>query len=86
MREREAARLVRRYVARNLPQYATCRLDVTLEQDGERRRSWAFGLHIDEEDPDYGDADPVGYVHADDGHIEGPYGVNRAALDSKGGA
>jgi hypothetical protein len=26
---------------------------VALEEDGERRRSWSFGIHLDEEDPDY---------------------------------
>lgn len=51
--------------------YAHWHLDLCLEHDGERRKSWSIGARPDEEDPEY---EPgrrvVGYVHAD-GTIDG---------------
>ena len=78
MRKRDALRAARSFVARNYAQYNGCYVEVVLEEDGERSKSWSFGVHIDEEDSDYDPKDPgpVGYVHAD-GHVEGLYGVNR---------
>jgi len=77
MRERRALQLARRFVRQSYPAYAGCRIEVALEHDGERRKSWSFGVHVDEKDPDYEPGPgPVGYVHAD-GHIEGLYGANR---------
>jgi hypothetical protein len=78
MREREALRVARAFVAREYPAYAGCYVEVALEEDGERSKSWSFGVHVDEEDIDYesGDPGPVGYVHSG-GHVEGLYGVNR---------
>lgn len=78
MRERQAAQLARRFVEQKYHAYTGCRIDVVLEQDGARQKSWSFGIHVDEEDADYepGDPGPVGYVHAD-GYVEGLYGANR---------
>lgn len=75
MRKREALRLARDFVRRVYSDYADCYLEVVLEEDGERRRSWSFGVHIDEEDPRYEPGERngfVGYVHAD-GYVEGLY-------------
>lgn len=67
--ERAARRFIRRYYA-----YRSHWLfDICEESDGERRKSWSFGLTPDEEDDDY---EPgvhmTGYVHAD-GRLEGMY-------------
>ncbi len=71
VRRRDAERAARRFVART--QYAHWHFDICVEHDGERRKSWSFGVKPDEEDSDY---EPgrylVGYVHAD-GTIEGLY-------------
>jgi len=75
MRKRDAERSARRFVRENYKDLATCFVEVAEEQDGQRGKSWSFGVHIDEEDPRY---DPsktneyVGYVHAD-GCVEGLY-------------
>lgn len=70
MRKREALRRARAFVTQSYPAYAGSRVEVALEHDGERQKSWSFGVHADTEEPeeDY----PVGYVHAD-GAIEGLY-------------
>lgn len=73
MTRRDAARAARRFVAEHYADRAHWTIDLALEHDGERRKSWSFGLAPDEEDADY---EPgrglVGYVHAD-GHVEGLY-------------
>ena len=73
MRQREAERAALRFIRERYPSYAHWNFDIALEHDGERRKSWSFGLRPDEEDADY---EPgrgfVGYVHAD-GTIEGLY-------------
>lgn len=78
MRERKALQIARKFVRTEYPAYADCRIDVSLEHDGERQKSWSFGVYVDEEEPDYeaNQPGPVGYVHAD-GHVEGLYGANR---------
>lgn len=73
MRRRDAERAAKRFVAERYPRYAHWHFDIALEHDGERCKSWSFGLRPDEEDEDH---EPgvhmVGYVHAD-GTIEGLY-------------
>jgi hypothetical protein len=73
MRERDAARAARAFVAQRYASYCHWHFDIALEHNGERRKSWSFGLRPDEEDEDY---EPgrgfVGYVHAD-GRVEGLY-------------
>lgn len=73
MRQRDAERAAKRFIANYYPAYAHWNFDICLEHDGEKRRSLSFGLAPDEEDVDY---EPgrgfVGYVHAD-GHVEGLY-------------
>lgn len=78
MRERQAAKIARGFVEQKYPAYADCPIGVVQEQDGARRKSWAFSVHVDEEDADYerGESGPVGYVH-EDGYVEGLYGANR---------
>lgn len=53
MRAREALRLAKAFVRREYPELADCYVEVALEHDGGRRRTWSFGVHIDEEDPRY---------------------------------
>lgn len=74
MRKRDALRLAKAFVKDKYPDYAHRYIEVALEEDCERQKSWSFGVHADEEDADYveGDTGLVGYVHAD-GHIEGLY-------------
>ena len=75
MRKREALRAAKRFVRSHYSEYSDCYVEVVLEQDGERRRSWSFGVHIDEEDERFqpgGENMLVGYVHAN-GHVEGLY-------------
>lgn len=73
MRQRDAERAARKFIARHYPDVLHWHFDLCLENDGERKKSWSFGLEPDEEDPEY---EPhkymVGYVHAD-GHVEGLY-------------
>ncbi len=73
MRMRDAARAAREFVAKQYPRWAHWHFDIALEHDGQRCKSWSFGLTPDEEDADY---EPgvhmVGYVHGN-GNIEGLY-------------
>lgn len=73
MRERDATRAAKRFIAEHYQGWAHWRFDICQESDGERRKSWSFGLRPDEEDPDY---EPhrslTGYVHAN-GYVEGLY-------------
>lgn len=73
MRQRDAERAAKRFVKERYPDVAHWHFDICQESDGERCKSWSFGLRPDEEDPDY---EPgvyrVGYVHGD-GTLEGLY-------------
>lgn len=73
MNRRDAERRARRFVAKYYAYRAHWFFDICLEHDGERRKSWSFGLTPDEGEPDY---EPgvhmTGYVHAD-GMVEGLY-------------
>lgn len=73
MRQRDAERAARRFIRECYPHVAHWHFDIALEHDGERKKSWSFGLRPDEEDEEY---EPgrghVGYVHAN-GHVEGLY-------------
>lgn len=73
MRQRDAERTAKRFIAERYGAYAHWNFDIALEHDGERRKSWSFGLAPDRDDPDF---EPgrgfVGYVHAD-GAVEGLY-------------
>lgn len=79
MRERDALRAAKKFVREHHPDYGDSYVEVCLEQDGARSKSWSFGVHIDEEDVRPGE-DPAdvatGYVHAD-GRVEGLYGAQR---------
>jgi hypothetical protein len=73
MRQRDAQRLALRFVRDRYPAIAHWGFDIALEHDGERRKSWSFGLRPDEEDVDYEPhRNMVGYVHAA-GYVEGLY-------------
>lgn len=73
MRQRDAERVAKRFVRRWYPSIAHWHFDIALEHDGERCKSWSFGLTPDDEDPEYErGVHMVGYVHAD-GHVEGLY-------------
>ena len=78
MRMRTAEKTARRYVASHYPECATWNIDLALEHDGERAKSWSFGVRPDEEDATAKDTGHgighglVGYVHAD-GTVEGLY-------------
>mgnify|MGYP006951233884 CR=1 FL=1 len=73
MRERDAKRAALRFIAERYPGYAHWHFDIALEHDGDRNKSWSFGLRPDEEDDDYEPGlNMVGYVHAN-GHVEGLY-------------
>ena len=74
MRQRDAERAAKRFVAARYPyHFREWDFDICLEHDGERRKSWSFGLTPDEEHPDYEPCRTlVGYVHAD-GVVEGLY-------------
>lgn len=74
MRERDALMAAKNFVQRNYADLADCYLEISLEQDGERCKSWSFGVHIDPEDPRYDQGSNMytGYVHAD-GYVEGLY-------------
>lgn len=85
MRRREAMRAVRRFLDEHYPMYAEAYFDLGEESDGERAKSWSFGVHFDEENPRY-DRDSeidgvVGYVHAN-GTVEGLYGSNPKAYEA----
>lgn len=76
MRQRDAERRARRFIAERYPDVAHWHFDLCEEELGRTERGakvWSFGLRSDEEDVDY---EPgrrmVGYVHAD-GAIEGLY-------------
>ena len=73
MRQRDAERVAKKFVRERYHRYAHWHFDICLEHDGERKKSWSFGLTPDEEDEDY---EPgrhmVGYVHAN-GYVEGLY-------------
>lgn len=75
MRQRDAERTAKRWLAdRYTYYYEQWNFDICLEHgDGNRRKSWSFGLTPDEEHEDY---EPyrtlTGYVHAD-GTVEGLY-------------
>jgi hypothetical protein len=74
MKRRDAERRARAFLAERWPELADWNFDMALEHDGERRKSWSFGVRPDEEDPAHEDNAEgyVGYVHAD-GSIEGLY-------------
>lgn len=73
MRQRDAERVARKFIAARYQEYAHWNFDIALEHDCERRKSWSFGLQPDEEDDDYEEGRQlVGYVHAD-GAVEGLY-------------
>jgi len=85
MRAREALRLATKFVTEHYGdtgdghggydmRSGDVSIEVALEHDGERRKSWSFGVRIDEEATGYDpDAEiPVGYVHAD-GRVTGLY-------------
>ena len=74
MRQRDAERLARRFIAERYPDYAHWSFDICEDNHlGDRRKWWSFGLCPNEEDPEYGQTDGfTGYVHAD-GAVEGLY-------------
>lgn len=78
MRERDALKIAKKFVRDHYPDYGDSRVEVALEHDGQRRRSWSFGVHIDEEDlrADENSDPATGYVMAN-GRIEGLYGAVR---------
>lgn len=76
MRQRDAEKVAKRFVARYYPGFVHWHFDICEEFSGDlhdRRKSWSFGLRPDEEDEDY---EPyrslTGYVHRD-GALEGLY-------------
>ncbi len=71
MRERAALRLARKFLKESYPEHAKCSIDIALEQNGERKKSWSIGVHV-ERSWDTKDDVLVGYVHAD-GVVEGLY-------------
>ena len=82
MRLRDAERRARRFVAEHYGAYAHWYFDICLEHDGERGKSWSFGLQPDDDETELSaeeielrrlrSSPLVGYVHAD-GTIEGMY-------------
>jgi len=76
MRQREAERRARRFIAERYSDYAHWHFDICEESaaaDKRGSKSWSFGLRPDEEDTDYEPGRSfVGYVHTD-GTIEGLY-------------
>ncbi len=73
MRQRDAERIARHFVAERYPECKDWHFDIALEHDGERRKSWSFGLTPDEEAADYEKGKhATGYVHAN-GYVEGLY-------------
>jgi hypothetical protein len=69
MRKRDALRAAARFVGNRYPSLDGSHIEVALEHDGERAKSWSFGVHPDDCPDDRG---YVGYVHAN-GHVEGLY-------------
>jgi len=77
MRQRDAERAAKRFVAARYPYHAAeWNFDICFEHGAsvlDRRKAWSFGLTPDEEHPDY---EPyrtlTGYVHFD-GTVEGLY-------------
>jgi len=76
MRQRDAERRARRFVAEVYECYAHWNFDICVEFEGDRhdrRKSWSFGLAPDEEDAEYESGRGfVGYIHRD-GAVEGLY-------------
>lgn len=74
MTRREAERRARKFLREQRPGLRDWHFDLALEHDGERRKSWSFGVRPDEEGPAYEEnaGGYVGYVHAN-GHVEGLY-------------
>lgn len=74
MRQRDAERRARRFVAERYACYAHWNFDICFEHAASgRSKSWSFGLSPDEEDVDFEPGRSLtGYVHAD-GTIEGLY-------------
>jgi hypothetical protein len=75
MRERIALRIAKRFVHNKYSSLSGCHIEVALEHDGQRRKSWSFGVHIDKEDSLYqpdASNELVGYIHSD-GRVEGLY-------------
>lgn len=76
MRQREALRAARAFVRGRYQSIQHWRIDLVLERDGEKARSWAFLVEPDEEETDLGGyargTGLHGYVHAD-GYVEGLY-------------
>lgn len=71
MRRRDALRAAERFVKSH---YSNLwedgpEIEVAEEQDGERAKSWSFGVHPPDHPNERG---YVGYVHAN-GHVEGLY-------------
>lgn len=62
MRAREALRLAKAFVRREYPELADCYIEVAREADVERRATWSFGVHVDEEDPRYDPCGENGYT------------------------
>ena len=75
MRQRDAERAARRFLAERYPyHYEQWEFDICFEHGADgRRKSWSFGVTPDPEHKDY---EPyrtlTGYVHAD-GTVEGLY-------------
>jgi len=71
VRERDALRAAYRFVEENYKYLAwdSYYVEVALEHDGERAKSWSFGVHPEDCADERG---YVGYVHAN-GHVEGLY-------------
>lgn len=76
MRQRDAERRARKFVADNYPGVEHWLFDICEEELGRTARGakvWSFGIAPDEEDPDYEPGRRLtGYVHAD-GAVEGLY-------------
>ena len=73
MRQRDAERAARQFIAERYADRAHWNFDICQENTDGRSKSWSFGLQPDEEDPDYEPGvSMTGYVHAD-GHVEGLY-------------
>jgi hypothetical protein len=73
VRQRDAERAAKKFIAERYKDYEHWHFDICLEHDGERKKSWSFGLRPDEEDPEYEPHTSLtGYVHAD-GYVEGLY-------------
>lgn len=71
MRERDALRAAKRFVEERYKGLTgdDYYVEVALEHDGERAKSWSFGVHPDDRPDDHC---YVGYVHAN-GDVEGLY-------------